>query len=97
MQAWAITPADSDKIFVLGTTALTNEIGTGNRNLLIYTVNSYVPPTREMWAEAVAALKVFARSRGCGRIVAYSNVRSIIDLVSRLGGNNSYHYLVMEA
>lgn len=96
MQAWAITPGSSDQIYVVGTTAIVNEIGTGNRNLLIYTVNSYAPPTREQWIEAVAAIKEFARVKGCNRVIAYSNVPSIIELVKRVGGETSFHYLTME-
>jgi hypothetical protein len=81
------------KIVVVMTTSLVNHVDSLNPDLLIYSLSSVVDPrvlSMEDWKEGFELLKLYARSKGCRHIIAYSNDRGIIGLQKTLGADTSY-------
>ena len=69
-----------------------NMFGEG-KNLLIYSLFGYSMDTREAWRGGAKALALFAKSNQCSRIVAYTDVPSLIKLVENLGGTANQRFV----
>jgi len=63
------------------------------RNLLIYCLYGYEGVDQLSWTTGLKALVKFARSKNCKRIIAYTDVPYIIELVNKLGGDTSYTFV----
>ena len=63
------------------------------KSLLIYCLYGYDIISGNGWKSGFAALAKWAKSIGCSRIVAYSDVPRILDIVEKLGGDTRYHYI----
>lgn len=63
------------------------------RNLLIYCLYGLGVASDGAWRSGFITLAKWAKSRGCSRIVAYSDVPGILDIVNRLGGETKYRYI----
>ena len=67
-------------------TVITRNLFGEGRSLLIYSLFGYSMDTKEAWRGGAEALALFARSNGCSRITAYTDVPSLIKLAENLGG-----------
>jgi len=74
-------------------TVVTNDMFGEGKNLLIYSLFGYNMSTREAWRGAGKSLALFARSKGCSRITAYTNVSSLIKLAEGLGGTADQRFV----
>lgn len=63
------------------------------RNLLIYCLYGYEGVDKLSWTTGLKALVKFGRSKNCKRIIAYTDVPYIIELVNKLGGDTSYTFV----
>lgn len=63
------------------------------KSLLIYCLYGYNIISSNGWKSGFATLAKWAKSRGCSRIVAYSDVPRILDIVGKLGGDTRYRYI----
>lgn len=74
-------------------TILTYDESFGARVLLIYAVWTLGKPHTSTWIEGVEALKKFARSKKCERIIAYSSDETIKSIPILTGGEAKYTFL----
>lgn len=98
IQAWVLY-ANTDAGTVIHAMAFTyvqREMGTHERLLLIYALYGYRATPNELWASGMEGLKAFARSEGCSRIVAYTKVPRVVEIMKALGGNTEWTFLSME-
>jgi len=91
MQVWAII--DEDKILGLGVTQFLNESASQTLNLLIYSLYGYSFISQDVWADAIEKLKVYAKSKGCSNIIAYSKVGRVIEIAESIGANTELHLI----
>lgn len=77
-------------------TALIDDQVHGLRNLLIYAVWGLGEVREATWTEGIEALKKFAKSKGCSRMVAYSDIPLIIKLTNIGEGEARYTFLTWD-
>lgn len=68
---------------------------TGTRNLLMYAAYGIPTYVVSKWKEGYEVLKKWALASRCSNIVAYTDNPEICDIVTRLGGNASWRYLML--
>jgi hypothetical protein len=81
------------KIDALILTTFTGDDISGTKNLLIYTFYGYGELSQKSWEEGCVAIFKYAKSRGCCRVIAYSDKDSIISGIKRMGGNTDYTFI----
>jgi hypothetical protein len=69
---------------------------TGIKSLMIYSLYSYISISYELWNVLLQRIKRHAREQGCSRIIAYTDVNRIIELVRILGGNTDFRFIWLE-
>lgn len=91
MQMWvSYRPQESNKVVAGVLTALIEDQVHDTLNLLIYALWTVDESRKEDWLEGLEALKKFAQSKGCNRIIAHTEVTGIIRLVETTGGEAKY-------
>ena len=85
VQVWVVS--DEGKVMGLVITTIVEEFVSGSRNLLIYSVYGYSFISEGLWRNAVEKLRGFASGSGCHKIIGYTKVKRIIDIVQMLGGS----------
>lgn len=95
MQCWALL-GEKDNIKVISTTIVSSDIGTGIFNLLIYSLFSLAPVSDLDWEKGFVPLKDFALKNRCKKIIAYSNIPRVIEIVKTLGGKVDYQLISLE-
>jgi len=93
MQCWVVVK--NKAIYSMLVTTPQFEIG-GTKNLLIYTLYGFENLDLETWKEGFTYLSEYARSIGCKRIVAYSEVKRILQVCRLLGGETKYTFISLE-
>ena len=63
------------------------------KNLLIYCLYGYEGVDPESWKSGFKSLVKYASSKGCNRIIGYTENPFIIKLVNRLGGETRYTFV----
>lgn len=97
MQAWASLQEGSNKIQAVGTTIIVNDVGVSSSNLLIYSLFSVGGVDNFKWKEELQGIKRFAKKSGCKKILGYTNVPRLIELVKNgLGGRVDYQLISLE-
>lgn len=100
MQCWFIVNSKESikgkNIIAIVTTTIIEEGASKIKNLQIFTLFSRKVLTDSLFKDAYNTLSKFAKSKGCFRIVAYSDVERIISVVSRLGGETKYKFITLE-
>ena len=66
------------------------------KSLLIYYVFSFRETAPSTWIEGLKVLTKYAKSRGCVRVIAYSNVPEIVSISEKLGGDVSTTFITFD-
>lgn len=83
--------------FGIVVTTVIHSIDDGEDILLIYAVYGHPKYVTGDYAEKFfGKMGEFAIGIGCKRIMAYSNIKEVIDAIKRLGGNADYTLLSLE-
>jgi hypothetical protein len=82
-----------NKISLIATTTVSEDLCSRTRSLLVYTVYGVSPATGKDWQEGFDALAKYGKSRGCSRIIAYTDVDSIKKIATILGGEARYTFI----
>lgn len=78
--------SEGPRILAIITTTMTGDTITGERAMLIYSAHSDGGLQLADWQTMVGKLGEAARAGGMSRLVAYSDVDRVINLVQELGG-----------
>jgi len=62
------------------------------KNLLIYCIYGYEEVGDSSWFGGIDKLAMYAKSRGCSQIIAYTDSPYIVKIVKRLGGEADYTF-----
>ncbi len=66
------------------------------KNLLIYTLNGYRPFTKELIEDGFSTLKKYAKAHKCYKLIAYTDVPQIEQMVLNLGGKLGHKLIELE-
>jgi hypothetical protein len=94
LECWvSVEKGESNNITgYIATEILKDEIS-GTRSLFIYAVYGLHNSKASTWLEGVETLKKYAQANKCHRIIAYSDVPSIISFIEKAGGAVNYRLL----
>ena len=65
----------------------------GIRNLLIYSLFGARPIEDAIWIRGLETIKKYAKANDCAKVVAYSNVERIEEIVNSLGGEIEWKFI----
>lgn len=71
-------------------TSFTFDKNSGTKALLVYSVYGYSEATKESWESGFETLVKFGKSKGCHRMLGYTDVPSLIALSKRYGAETRY-------
>jgi len=63
------------------------------KNLLIYCLYGYEHIKQSSYSSGVSTLVKYAESKGCDRIIAYTNFPRVIEMIEKLGGSTTYTFI----
>lgn len=98
IQVWIILDKKgAERIFHgICITAFWRDPGIQEKGLWIYSIYSYKFMPDYLWSNMVEGLRMYAKSRGCSKLVAYSKIPRVIEQAEKYGFNSDYKILSME-
>jgi hypothetical protein len=88
MIAWVSIDDNSKKILGIVTTTISEDICTGTKNLVIYSVYALAEKVgRKNWADGYEAIMKYAKSLGCTHVVGYTKVNAIKQVAKFFGAD----------
>ena len=84
LKLWAIKGDDS-KIYGIVSTTFIDEVMTGTRTLLIYTLFGFTLVSEEIWKASYATLRQYAKSNKCQGIIGYTDNNRVEVIAKALG------------
>ena len=94
MQCW-ISYKEIDKVRKLKAiliTSITSDMCSNIKNLFIYSLYGF-DLDDSTWSEGYDTFSKWGKENGCNRIVAYTDVSRIIDIVKQYGGEAKYTFI----
>lgn len=94
-QCWAsyVVEGETRRFEGIVVTRIVHDDVSGIKNLLIYCLYGYDIVNRSSWISGFKSLVKYATSKGCNRIIAYTDVQHIINIVEKLGGETKYRFV----
>lgn len=98
LQCWLISGENFQEEGMLGivTTLTVIDPPSGTRNLLIYSLTAFKTLTQEIINDGYETLKNYAKSKDCFKIIAYTDVPRIEQMVLALGGTKGHTLVELE-
>jgi len=93
MECWL--GSEGDQIAGMMVTAVAEDVCSGTRDLMIYALYGYDKLPGELWVEGYSLVSRYAKSKNCGRITAYTNVPSLVEVAKKFGGDTQYTYITV--
>jgi hypothetical protein len=94
LECWLIHESgDVSKVLALATTCFVTDEVSMTKNLLVYTMATLNPHSRDLWSIAHEMIGRYAVSRVCSNVIAYSNLPEVINIAERLGGDTSWRII----
>jgi hypothetical protein len=87
---------DAGNVLASAITAFQEDIGTGDRQLLIYSLFGYRYVREDLWKEGMKVIGEFAALYKCKKVIAYTCVPRIIEIAKSLGAAANYVFLHWE-
>lgn len=94
-QCWVshIKNEKSSKLEGIVLTQMIYDDASNTKNLLIYCMYGYEGFEDVSWFNGLKALVKYAKSRGCTKVVAYTDSPYITKIVNKLGGESKYTFI----
>ena len=94
-QCWVEYKVEEEKIVVYGfvITTIMEDFLSGVRNLLIYSLFGARPIEDDIWIRGLETMRKYARANGCEKVMAYSNIDRIEEIVKSLGGEIEWKFI----
>ena len=98
MQLWAMFEKVENEMKpkAIAVTEITGEPGYKYKTLLIYALVSAGNVSDIEWGIGYNVIREFAKSNGCKKIIGYTNLQRIVDIVQKMGGKAEYVVVTME-
>ena len=98
LECYAIVGRTSTKVITYGFVTLTiaSDQCSGGSCVLIYSITSLRMFPLEFWEDGLKALREYAKSRRCNKIIAYSRTARIIEMAEAVGARTDYRVIELE-
>lgn len=83
----------NEKINAVVTTRILDDDVTEVKSLLVYTIFTMDGANEIDWIEGFETLKKYAKSKGCSRVIGYSEFDSIVARMKSLGADVRYRFI----
>jgi hypothetical protein len=94
LECWFVVRENKGINEIIGilTTVINNDLFASSKSMIVYSIYNLKEETAELdiWNEEFERFEKYARSKGCKKIIAYSDNPRIIEVVKKLGWNISY-------
>lgn len=94
MVVWVSANKDTKVIDGVVCTVLQTDELSKTKSLLIYSLYG-TESMRSSWSDGLEQLQKYAKTEGCHKILAYSNLPEIISYVEHIGGNADFRLLIL--
>lgn len=84
------------RVYGTATTRVVVDETTGTKNLLVFSVCIAEEHPQSIWRESIDQLRIYARSKNCSKIIAYSDNPHMIYLCEKLGANTAMRFISFE-
>ena len=74
-------------------TTVMEDFLSGIRNLLIYSLFGARPIEDSMWVRGLETMRKYAKANRCVKVMAYSNIDRIEEIVKSLGGEIEWKFI----
>jgi hypothetical protein len=86
MDCWfGVESIDDQEILAVMTTRVVMEDVTKTKNMLIFSVTTYAPHSEALWVKGYDTLRKYAASKGCTKIISFTNNAQVIRIADNLG------------
>jgi hypothetical protein len=92
LEVWAAYDQESKKFEAVLVTKLSEDRPSNTKSILLYCLYGYSFIGEERWKEGYETISKYAKSQGCSRISAYTNVSRLIEIAKAVGGE-VYNYI----
>ncbi len=98
LHCWLIVEYEDKQpmIHAVATTTIAMDSASGTKNLLIYSIAAFRTLSPELLKDAMESIQNFARSLKCSKIIAFTDVKKIVDMAKLLGANTAQTLIEME-
>lgn len=99
LHCWIVVEHNKEKeplILSIITTTFIIEVISGVKNLLIYSVTSYQELSNEIVVSSYKSLREFARSKGCFKIISFTDNPENMKMAEMMGGKATQTLIEME-
>lgn len=97
MDCWfGVESIDAQEIIAVMTTKVVVEDVTKTKNMLIFSVTTYMPHNADLWIYGYKALSRFAASKGCNKIISFSNDANVLRIAKGLGADVEWRLIQLE-
>jgi len=94
MQCWMSADKEGNAEAVVTTSVVIDGIS-GTKSLLIFSLYG-MDVNRVSWVEGLKGLARYAKSVGCDKVIAYSNVDSVINFMYKVGADIQYRLISLD-
>lgn len=96
MWCWLLMSKDKDGMGAVITTTVAYDMFADVRNMLIYSCYEHLGASPVEWIKALKTIMKFAKSKGCERIIGFSDNENVIDFIYKLKKGFKVTYLEVE-
>lgn len=97
MDCWfGVESLESQEIIAVMTTKMVREDITGTKNMLIFSVATYQLHNADLWISGYKTLKAYAKSKGCAKIISFTDNPRVVNIAESLGADVTWHFIQLE-
>jgi len=99
MECWVVYDKKEDEkiidLYGVGLTVLNTDVCSGVKSITIYAVATFRETPLQYWEESLTGIVNYAKSKGCERVLGFSNIDKIKNLFVQAGGSADYTLMVL--
>jgi len=85
--------SESTKLEGIAVTRILYDDVSGTRSLLIYCIYGYTAISKNSWLHALEVMAKYAKSRGCQKMTAYTELPYLVSIARHLGADTRYTFV----
>lgn len=94
LDIWEV--ANEEEVLLIASMLPIVDAPTMTRNYMIYSLTSFIPLSYDKWFVIFKKVRNYCKSKGYYKIIAYTNVDRIVELVKVLGGKTDFKLVELE-
>ena len=97
LECWVIVDRrNQKKLLGVLTTLFSGDMYVGEKSLIIYSLYRWERVEHQLWESAISTLLKYAKAKNCNRVVAYTELDSVVKLATSLGARGKTTLLEWE-